>query len=269
MAAPRQLPDRMLRDSLRTPANLRDFLESALPDDIANFDFTRMEEITPEVFTGHWHEREADLIFTIDYHLAGQKVPAVVGLLIEHQSDTDVFVPLRAFFILAGFWERIWRQWEQLPSPKPALRLPPIFSIVLYTGERVWGSNDNIRDLLGQPATLHRFSPNWGPVFWNLAERTADALLAGPAWMQLMAVLRATSEEQAEYQRVFTEAIRHLAPTSANDHARWSQLLRMILGYTKFRRPAEELPRYLELAEQANPDLNVEEGDVQNDGRSR
>jgi len=29
---PRQLPDRMIRESLQTPANLRDFLQDCVPD---------------------------------------------------------------------------------------------------------------------------------------------------------------------------------------------------------------------------------------------
>jgi hypothetical protein len=158
MQPPRQTPERLLRETLRDPDNLRDFLESALPAESANFDFTTFEEVPREFFSGDWHEREADLIFQVGYRIAGQSVPAVIGVLIEHQTNTDPLVPLRALVMLAGYWERRWRQWEQSSSPRPSFTLPPVFSVVLYTADRVWGSNRNVRDLLGDWASRRGFT---------------------------------------------------------------------------------------------------------------
>src|SRR5436305_1558845 len=117
--APRQTPDHLLRESLRTRENLRDFLESALPDEAAHFDFRQVEELPRDFFAGDWREREADLIFQINYRVAEQTLPALVGVLVEHQTNTDPFVPLRALFLLASYWERHWRVWEQAPTPRP------------------------------------------------------------------------------------------------------------------------------------------------------
>jgi hypothetical protein len=255
---PRQTTDRLLRDTLRRPANLRDFLESALPGEVGNLDVGQARELPREFFTGDWHLREADLLFEVPYRSAGSSVPALVGILLEHLSDTDPLIPLRAFLNLAGFWERHWRAWEQQPRPKAALRLPPVFSVVLYTAEVTWGSTENIQELLAEPASFHPFAPDWGPVFWNLAGRTPEQLLDGGAWMQLMAVMRVANGDRAEVEAVFTQAMRHLAPLSDRDRVRWTELVLATLGYARFRRPPEEADTFRAITERENPNRNEE-----------
>jgi hypothetical protein len=253
MQPPRKLADRMLRNSLERPANLHDFLESALPKEVNNLDFGGVRVLPREFFTADWHEREADLVFEIPYRLARQTVPALVGVMLEHQSDTDTAVPLRALFNLMGFWERHWRQWTARPRPRGPLLLPPVYSVVLYTGEVAWGSNTNIREMLAEPATFHSFAPDWGPVFWDLAGRTPEELLAGGPWMQLMAVMRMTAAEQVAFERVFREAVRHLAALQQSEHVRWVELLEMVLRYAAWRRPETEQSSLREIAERENP----------------
>ncbi len=253
MQPPRQTTDRMLRDSLQRPSNLRDFLADARPELVGGFDFDHVRPLPREFFTADWHGREADLIFEIPYQEAGQTTQALVGVLIEHQSDTDTAVPLRAFFLLAGFWERHWRQWAARPTPRGPLQLPPVLPIVLYTADLPWGSNTNIRDLLAAPATFHPFAPDWGPVFFDLAGRTPEQLLAGGPWMQLMAVIRMTAAERDEFERVFVEAVRHLQAVQGNEPVRWSELLHMILTFAFWKRPAEEWNTLTQIAQRENP----------------
>jgi hypothetical protein len=63
-----------------------------------------------------------------------------------------------------------------------------------------WGSNRTLADLLGEPAAFHAFAPSWQPLFWNLADQTAEGLLAsGEAWLQTLAVIRAQGEEAAAF----------------------------------------------------------------------
>jgi hypothetical protein len=99
----------------------------------------------------------------------------------------------------------------------------------LYTGDVAWGSSTNIRQLLAPPATFHSYAPDWGPVFWNLAERTPEQLLAGGPWMQLMAVMRMTPAERAEFERVWTAAVQHVRALAPGDPVRWSEILSMML----------------------------------------
>src|SRR5579872_5574327 len=95
---PRDLMDRMIRDTLRDPENLHDFLSRALPDLAAGFDYARARLIDPEFTLEDWRRREADLPFEIPYRTGEGEVTALVCVLIEHQSDTDPMMPLRLLF---------------------------------------------------------------------------------------------------------------------------------------------------------------------------
>jgi hypothetical protein len=227
----------MVRDTLQTPANLRDFLRDALPDVADRLDYAKMRPLEREIVGGDWRVREADLLFEIPY-LQSPHPPALIAVLVEHQSDTDPLIPLRTLLMTTGYWERVWRDWEAKPRPRDPLRLPPVVPIVLYTADVPWGSNEELADLLGPPEVLHAFAPGWKPVFWNLAERTPERLLAGGPWMQLMTVMRVSVEEQAEIERLFTEAVRRLNTIRDIEHVRWYELLRAMFYYVSWRRPS-------------------------------
>jgi hypothetical protein len=85
---PRQTPERIIRTSLADAANLRDFLTSALPNLVSQFDLTRLEQRPVTFFSDDWRERETDLLFELPY-LAGQggATEVLVCLLMEHQTD--------------------------------------------------------------------------------------------------------------------------------------------------------------------------------------
>ncbi len=233
---PREMPDRLVRRSLEVPANLHDFLRDAAPQHSEGFDYTRVRPVNREMFTGDWRIREADLLFEIPFLDETLTVPAIVCVLLEHQSDTDRPIPLRMLFTTTGYWERCLHTWEALPRPRPRFELPPILPILLYTGERPWGSARTIHDLLGGPAVFHTFAPEWGPLFWNLADRTPQQLLDGGAFLQVMAILRVAREEQAEFERVFAAAMGRLQALHGSEEVRWHDLLNFALRYAVWRR---------------------------------
>ena len=125
--------------------------------------------------------------------------------------------------------------------------------VLLYTGELPWGSARTIRDLLGGPAAFHPYAPDWGPIFWSLADRTPQQLLDGGAFMQVLAVMRVTREEQEVFERVFTEAVRRMQQLQGQDEVRWYELLNFALQYAVWRRPGTERQRLVELAAENNP----------------
>lgn len=86
---PRNLPDQVIRDSLKNRANLREFLHAAVPELAAGFDYDRAEEISREFPMEDWRVRTADLPLEIPYRTAEGEGRALVCVLIEHQSDTD------------------------------------------------------------------------------------------------------------------------------------------------------------------------------------
>jgi len=203
------------------------------------------------MLTDDWRLRTVDLLFEVPY--VDEAAAALVAILIEHQSDTDPFVPLRTLLTTTGFWERAWREWEAKAKPRPPFVLPPVIPIVLYTADVPWGSKRTIAEMLGAPQVLHPFAPAWSPVFWNLAERAPEHLLACGPWMQLMTLMRISGEEEARFLDICREAIRRLIPIRETEHVRWSELLARILTYAIWRRPKEEEQAPRDIAEKENP----------------
>src|SRR5436309_14718460 len=129
---PRDLPDRVIRQALRHPANLRAFLHQTVPALADGFDCDRCRLLDREFPLDDWRRREADLPFEIPYRAGTEEVPALVLVLIEHQSDTDPLLPLRLLYFAVAYWDKQWRHWESLARPRPALRLHPVLPLVLY-----------------------------------------------------------------------------------------------------------------------------------------
>ena len=252
----RDLPDKAMRQSLQHPEHLRTFLLQAVPQLAAGFDCTRARLLDREFPLDDWRHREADLPFEIPYRLGDQDVWALVVLLLEHQSDTDPLMPLRLLYFAVIYWDKQWHDWEQLPKPRPPLRLRPVLPIVLYTAPRVWGSNRTLVDLLGEPEAFHSFAPAWEPLFWNLSDQSPEALLqSGLEWLQTLAVVRAQDAEPAVFQEVFVEALRQLQALHGRDPVRWYDLMRIVLTWALWRRPLAERQTLLAAAQASDADV--------------
>jgi len=99
-------PDRAIRDALAQPANLRDLLQAVVPQLAPGFDCDRATLLPREYLLDDWRCREADLLFRVPYHTAAGDQPALVCVLIEHQSRPDPAMPLRLLLYAVLYWER-------------------------------------------------------------------------------------------------------------------------------------------------------------------
>jgi hypothetical protein len=255
---PRDLADRVIRQALRHPDNLRAFLRQVVPTLADNFDCERRRLLDREFPLEGWRRREADLPFEIPYRLGDGERSALVYVLLEHQSAEDPAMPLRLLVFTALYWERQWKAWTESPAPKDALELSPVLPLVLYTGEGAWQNNRTLHDLLAEPAEFHGFVPQWGPLFWELGQHSADELLdSGDAWQQVLAVLRAQGEPRPEdFERVFVEAMRRTEDLANRDHVRWCDLINIMLSWARARRPRQERDALQAAAEAAVTDAN-------------
>jgi hypothetical protein len=254
---PRDLADRVVRQALRHPDNLRAFLRQVVPALADNFDYQRLRLLDREFPLKDWRRREADLPFEIPYRLGSGERSALVYVLLEHQSAEDPAMPLRLLLFTALYWERQWKAWSDRPAPRTALELNPVLPLVLYTGEGSWQNNRTLHDLLGEPAEFHGFVPQWGPLFWELGQHNAEELLdSGEAWQQVLAVMRATDASRPDFERVFIEAMRRTEDLANRDHVRWGDLINIIFSWAQARRPREERDALRAAAEAAVTDAN-------------
>ena len=125
-------PDRAIRSGLEDRRNLRDLIAEVLPDLVDRFDFERVEPVPITFLLDDWRERESDMLFRLPFRAGEELPPALVCLLIEHQSKADPWMPLRILVYAALYWEREWKAWEA-QRPRPAgFRLSPVVPIVVH-----------------------------------------------------------------------------------------------------------------------------------------
>jgi hypothetical protein len=236
-------PDRAFREALEQVQNLRDALLQAVPDIAPYLDYDHARYIKPAFLLEDWRGRESDLLCLIPYCPPGmaQGDPVLICVLLEHQSRPDAHLPLRILLYAVLFWEQQWKEYERRHEPGAALRLTPVVPIVFHTGDQEWSGNRSLADLFDGPEALRVYAPQWPLVFWDLALRTPEALLAsdGP-FAQFLAVVRAEASDAERFLQVYTQLMERLEPVAGQDKMRWRDLLWLALSWCRQRRPEDE-----------------------------
>ncbi len=237
--SPRDFPDRVLRDALVRPANLRALLRRTYPDLADRLDYTRLEVVARAYLLDDWRRREADVLVRLPL-LAGPG-EVLVCVLVEHQTNPDPVMPLRLLLAAVLFWEQEWQAWQRGHDYGVPLRLTPILPVVLLTGPQPWNTNRSLADLFAGPAELKACAPHWAtPLSELVAASPAELLGSGEAFWQALAVVRAEREETVTFRGVFVAALERLAPLAETDRVEWERLLRMLLGWGLLRRDRRE-----------------------------
>lgn len=246
----RDFADKIMREALQAPANLRDLLRARVPDLADGFDFDHVHSIPSQFLVPDGRGREADLLFEIPWRRGAIEKLALVCVLLEHQTNPDPRMPLRTLLYVVLYWEKKWAEWESLPAPRSEFRLPPVLPIVVHTGTRPWGSPRTIAELLGEPDEFKAFAPQWSPLFWELPLQSVDELLsADNALLNALAVVRVENAERAEFERILRESWRRLDRLHADNTERWSFLIRLTIGWIVHRRPAKDRAEMLHVAQ--------------------
>jgi hypothetical protein len=261
-------PDRAIRRRLEEPGNLADLLGAVVPLLAPNFECDRAELQPPAFPLDDWRYRESDLLFLIPYRTGKGRRKVLVCVLIEHQSAPDPRMSLRVLLYTVLFWEREWKAWEELRPPRPAFRLTPVLPIVFHTGPRPWNAARTLAELLRGPEAFRAFVPHYGPLFWDLAEQSPEALLASAAeWLQTLAVIRAEGAERDEFFRVMRQVLERLRGLAGRQEVRWQGLVWFVLAWALQRRPPEEREALIALARDAQENA-TRQAEVQTMGQT-
>src|SRR4051794_6150691 len=189
-SVPHDFPDRVIRDALVHPANLRALVGRVAPEVAEKLDFERREVVNRSYLLDDWRRREADVLVRIPYRDAPGDLEVLVCILVEHQSGPDQAMPLRMLLYAVLFWEQEWKAWETRHDRGQPLRLTPVLPIVLHPGPSPWDTNRSLEELFGAPESARVWAPRWPALWWDLPEHEpADLLEAGEAWWQTLAVV--------------------------------------------------------------------------------
>jgi predicted transposase YdaD len=242
-------PDRAIRRLLEDPRNLRDLLMDVAPDLASRFDFSTVEPADRSFLMEDWRRREADLLFRIPFQEGESERPALVCVLVEHQSAPDPRMPLRMLLYAVLYWEREWKAWEDHHEPGEPLSLSPILPVVFHTGADPWRTHRDLAELITGPEALRAFVPNWQPLFWDLAERSPEALLdSAEVWLRALAVVRAEEAEDAPFELIYGQVFKRFEELIGRQEVRRQDLIWFVISWALRRRPGSERERLLAIA---------------------
>lgn len=94
---------------------------------VKDLDYDTLERIDKSFVTEEFIDRESDVIYKINFK--GEEI--FIYLLIEFQSSVDRFMALRILRYITEFY-------DYLVYAKKFKKLPPVFPVLLYNGEKKW-----------------------------------------------------------------------------------------------------------------------------------
>ena len=98
--------DQLFKRAFRLPANAAGELASVLPADVlADLDLASLEALPGDYVDQRLRERFADALFRARF----RGTPGYVFFLLEHQSTSDRWMPLRVLEEMARIWREILR----------------------------------------------------------------------------------------------------------------------------------------------------------------
>ncbi|RKX73200.1 MAG: hypothetical protein DRP87_19295 [Spirochaetes bacterium] len=104
---------------------------------VRRLDFNSLQRIDKSFVTEEFRERESDIIWKIDF----QGSALYLFLLLEFQSTVDHTMPLRFLRYITEFYQSFHGKTE-------SSKLPPVFPLLLYNGDRSWTVPGNIAELI-------------------------------------------------------------------------------------------------------------------------
>jgi hypothetical protein len=148
-------------------------IQALLPPEVtAQFDIGTLEVVPGTFIDAELRDLESDLLYRVA--LGGR--PALVYVLLEHQSSVDLAMPWRLLRYMVRIWERASRE-----HPKQQT-LPIIIPIVVAHADRRWTAATSFADLLdADPIMLGALRPHFVDfhfVLEDLTQQSSTALRA-------------------------------------------------------------------------------------------
>ena len=120
---------------------------------VEQLDFTTLEKVSESYVSDDIRDREDDIVWRVQW---GEDW-IYIYLLLEFQSTVDHWMAVRMMTYVGLLYQDLVRTGKVTASQK----LPPVFPIVLYNGNRDWNAATDISDLVETvPGSLGRYQPS-------------------------------------------------------------------------------------------------------------
>ncbi len=140
-----KINDKLFWDIYNRPSNAVGFLRNFLPPNILNaIDLNFVSVDKKSYLSEEYKEHYTDLV--VQTRLKGNaQEPAFVYFLLEHKS----YIPIRPAFQLLRYMVEQWYELEK--QEVLGSKLPPIFPILVYHGEKGWTHGVHFHDIVNIP----------------------------------------------------------------------------------------------------------------------
>lgn len=131
-----------------------DLLRGFVHEDwVRQLDFSSLEKVSNSYVADDFRHRESDVVWRLRW---GEGRWLYVYLLLEFQSTVDPFMAVRVLTYVGLLYQDLIRQGQTAAGGK----LPPVFPLVLYNGNRPWEAAQEISELVeAVPGGLERYAP--------------------------------------------------------------------------------------------------------------
>jgi predicted transposase YdaD len=224
------------------PELVADLLRACVTDTWAkDLDYATLERIETGSIDHKLRQRHSDVVWRLKWR--GDDW-LYVYLLLEFQSKSDRWMPLRMLQYVLGCYEQLRRSGVL----KDRDALPPVLPVVLYRGSRRWTTPMSLVGLRPKlPPALERFQPQLQALLIDEAEHRGDT--DSPVSNLARLIFRIEhSAGPEEVAQVLTEAQTLLAP-ARRQALRDSLLVWLTQVYLPDQLPNVEWSQFVELAE--------------------
>ena len=130
--------DRLFRRVFSEPEHARGVIEQLLPNALTQrMDWSTLSLMSSKYVPESLAHLESDLLFSVKL----SERDAIVYLLVEHQSTSDRWMPLR----LLGYFVEIAKSWHE---KNPTQRLPAIIPLVVHHSQAGWTGPKRLSELV-------------------------------------------------------------------------------------------------------------------------
>ncbi len=187
--------DKYFRRVFSNAADAAGLLRAYVPERVARtLRWATLTLVPARFVSSDWHDSLSDLLFSVEQE--PDATPALMYVLLEHQSSPNRWMPLRVLNYCVQVWMRCWQTHTDQP------RLPLIVPLVLYQGAQPWQHEREFAELFANVAPQWRWVPRFEHVLIDQSRQSPDsvpgALAARLAQVAMMAAFRQAREELLE-----------------------------------------------------------------------
>ena len=160
-----------MKHLLQDPGNVHDLLVLCDLPFLLRLDSGRMTVDPTTYASADFRHVSSDLVRQIPFRSTKGRGKRwlTLTILIEHQSQPDRLMTLRALDYVVQIYKSQVRPWGEEHGSLAGVRLRPVLPIIFYTGTHAWERLGTLTDLMTEGATFADVTPAFTPLFIDLS----------------------------------------------------------------------------------------------------